>query len=63
MLLQRIVRFKDEIASGEIANMEMIKKACKTIVLRIEQVMPEDVALLKEWRENLMAIRHTKKNV
>ena len=61
MLLQRIVRFKDEIASGEIASMEMMKKACKTIVLRIEQVLPEDVALLKEWRENLMVIRHTKK--
>ena len=61
MLLQRIVRFKDDIASGEIDSAGAMKKACKVIVLRIEQIIPDDTALLKEWREKLQVIRHVKK--
>ena len=61
MLLQRIVRFKDDIASGEIASAGAMKKACKVIVLRIEQIIPDDSVLLQEWREKLQIIRHVKK--
>ena len=61
MLLQRIMRFGDDIASGEIANAGAMKKACKVIVLRMEQIAPNDTTLIKEWKEKLQVIRQIKK--
>jgi len=61
MLYQRIVQFKDKIASGELATMEQMRGACKIIVRRIEQLLPDDGALLKEWRSKYQMIKHSVK--